>query len=387
MSSSILRSYGLRIGTISSSLALSLCLAGCPSSGTGGDNPDGSTGSDSGSGSDDGSMNGPCTPGDTGLAATQRDCRYFPSSAPWYRDVTTARPASDSAAITSWMEGASPPNGFGTGRLRIDFSIPAIEVPAGTAKRTFQTVSGYYYTPDCDNAPVPLVTGGAVEDYPNHLGYNCSGFSAGEDCHILLVSRSEKRLYEMYHSTVDTGGAFRVGCLAVWDLNMTDVNSRGQQCTSADAAGFPVAALMFTPEEVQAGSINHAVRFILPNSMIRMRKYVQPATHGTNTTGPATSGPYGFRMRLKSSFNVAALKPGAQVVARALQKYGMLMADGGNIALTAQSDVLSSVKWSDPSVNLTADDLNTLKASDFDVIEYETPTDVTYNCTRTQITN
>ena len=91
------------------------------------------------------------------------------------------------------------------------------------------------------------------------------------------------------------------------------------------------------------------------------------------------------RLRLRASYPLTSLSPAARVVARALQKYGMLLADGGNIALTAQSDVLSSVKWS--AVGFSADSLSALKATDFEVISYGTPTDVTYNCTRTPITN
>lgn len=96
---------------------------------------------------------------------------------------------------------------------------------------------------------------------------------------------------------------------------MIQSNGRGQQCTSADDAGFPIAPLLFTADEIKAGRIEHAIRFILPNDMIRARKYVAPATHGTNTSGPATSGPYGFRMRLKAGFPVETLSPAAQVVA------------------------------------------------------------------------
>ncbi|HRI50743.1 MAG TPA: hypothetical protein PLW65_11225 [Pseudomonadota bacterium] len=325
--------------------------------------------------------------------ATQVSQRYFPATAPWYTDVSTAAVAADSSAITAWMVGASAPNGFGTGKLKVDFSIVTVDVPAGTAKRTPTKVTDYFYTPDCDTAPIPVPSGGAVEQTYGvapvftspFSGYNCANFSSGADCHLLFVARGESRLYEVYHGTIDSANTFRTGCLAIWNTSTTSVNGRGQQCSSADAAGFPIAPLLFTPEEIQAGQINHAIRFILPNRMIRARKYVAPGTHGTNTTGPATAPPYAARLRLRASYPLTSLSPAARVVARALQKYGMLLADGGNIALTAQSDVLSSVKWS--AVGFTADALAALKATDFEVISYGTPTDVTYNCTRTPITN
>jgi len=94
--------------------------------------------------------------------------------------------------------------------MRIDFSITAVDAPAGTAKRAYQTVDGYYYTPDCDLAPIPLPPGGVVEDYPqdpppadSFTGYDCSGFADGADCHMIVVSRSEQRIYEIYHATID----------------------------------------------------------------------------------------------------------------------------------------------------------------------------------------
>ena len=376
---------GLGVRSLISGTALWLCA--CSGGNTAATNadlagttPDGSTAS--------GDMSGPPVV-ITGVHATQAQGRYFPDAAPWYRDVSAAPLAPDSAAITNYMLTAAAPNGWVTGKLKVDFSIAALNVPSGTAKRAYQIDNGFYYTPDCDRASVPLPAGGVVEDYPPpplttpFSGYNCSGFAGGSDCHILLVARAEKRVYELYHGTVDSGGAFRAGCLAIWDTTANNPNGRGQQCTSADAAGFPVSALLFSADEIKAGVIDHAIRFILPNSMIRAKKYVAPATHGTNTTGPATAGPYGFRMRLKASYPVNTLSPAAQVVARALQKYGMLMADGGNVTLTAQSDQLSTVKWAD--VGFDANSLQALKATDFEVIDYGTPTDVNFNCTRQQI--
>jgi hypothetical protein len=329
--------------------------------------------------------------GGAGAAATQADGPYFPPGAVWYEDVSNADVSAESAAITQWMESHSPPNGWGTGKMKIDFSIVAVDVPPGTPKRKYNTGGGYYQ-PDCDKAPIPVPEGGAVEEnwqVPTDFstpfsGYNCTSYGGGGDCHMLFVSRTENRIYELYRATIDPSDTFTAGCLALWDISKVyDVNGRGQQCTSADAAGFPIAALMFTVEEVQAGEINHAIRFIMPNDMVRNKKYVSPATHGTNTTGPATSFPYGTRLRLRADYPLSTLSPAAQVVAKAMQKYGMLHADGGNLTLTAQSDVLSTVKWGDVGLNATS--LGALKATDFEVLKFGPPFDVTYNCQRTPI--
>jgi len=330
---------------------------------------------------------------DSTLCASQAEGRYFPDDAWFYQDASQAPVAPDSDAITAWMVQEMGPGGWGSGTMRIDFSIVAVDAPAGTAKRDFTLEPDYYYEPDCDTAPVPLPPGGYVEDYPQDppdpnnqwAGYDCSGFGEGADCHMIVVSRSEQRLYEIYHATLDVEDTFRGGCEAVWSTGAAPgPDGRGQQCTSADAAGFPIAPLLFSAEEVKAGLIDHAIRFILPNTMIRAKKYVSPATHGTNTSGPATAIPYGGHMRLKADYPVETLKPAAQVVARALQKYGMYMSDGGSIALTAQADVVSCATWAE--VDLGPHDLNTLKATDFEVIDHGPTIDVTYECQRTPVT-
>jgi serine/threonine-protein kinase len=148
-------------------------------------------------------------------------------------------------------------------------------------------------------------------------------------------------------------------------------DGRGLNCTSADAAGFPIAPLVFTPEEVASGEIPHAIRFVLPNSHIRKGAYVAPATHSTEaTTGAIDTPPYGARFRLRADYPVDKLPEGPRVVARAMQKYGMFLADGGNLTLTARSDRSSSIKWNGPDgLLLSPMDLAGLKVTDFEMID------------------
>ncbi|MBK7760609.1 MAG: hypothetical protein IPI35_30240 [Deltaproteobacteria bacterium] len=55
------------------------------------------------------------------------------------------------------------------------------------------------------------------------------------------------------------------------------------------------------------------------------------------------------------------------MVAKALQTYGMILADGGTIALTAQSDRLTTAKWDDWFTGTR--DLEDLAVADFEVVE------------------
>ena len=136
---------------------------------------------------------------------------------------------------------------------------------------------------------------------------------------------------------------------------------------------------------MKAGEVKHAIRFILPNDRIDPKVYVHPATHATrHTATAATPVPYGARLRLKSTFDLTQLpSDGARVVARALQKYGMFLADGGNIALTAQSDTYTQAKWDGL---LDARDLAMLKVTDFEMVDGGARIPLTLDCTRTPLT-
>ncbi len=182
------------------------------------------------------------------------------------------------------------------------------------------------------------------------------------------------------------GNQFFGGCLAVWDMTMIyPDDGRGDGCTSADAAGFPIAPLLFDADEVAAGSIDHAIRFILPNDHIRHYIYSRPATHSTNpTSGGADAPPYGVHLRLRADYPVDTLPTeGARVVARALQKYGMFLADGGQIALTARSDRFTTAKWDGL---LAPQDLVDLSPGDFAVVDHGPTLDYQQvECTRTPL--
>jgi serine/threonine-protein kinase len=300
---------------------------------------------------------------------------YFPDGAFMYQRVDTAQLDPDSSKITSWLANNG---GWGTGSLRIDFSIEVLEADANTKKRAFQRTDDFY-TPDCDPAPMPVPANGALE---GETGYACT---QDGDCHLLVVSRAEHRLYEMWRANI-VGDQFYGGCMAIWDMSRVyGPEGRGEQCTSADAGGFPIAPLLFSADEVKAGKIDHAIRFILPNERMRSKTYQHPGTHAGGPAGPTDAPIYGSRWRLKSSFNLASLpNEGARTVARALQQYGMVLADGGNIALTGQSDRFTAAKWDGL---LDSHDLAGIKPSDFEVVQTGEPIPVTNDCTRAPITN
>jgi len=294
---------------------------------------------------------------------------YFETQMFFNRDVSASAPAANSDAIIASLRAAG---GWGNGdTMQIDFSFDVLLASASTPVETF-TATGDFYTPDCDQVPVPVPPGGNLE---GEDAYACTGDG---DCHLLVFDHDAGKLYEMWRANMTT--MFYGGCLAVWDTRATYTDAlRGDQCTSADAAGFPISPLLFTADEVAAGTIDHAIRFILPNDRVQ-RGFVHPATHATNTTGDANAPFYGVHLRLRADYPVDSLpSEGAKVVARAMQRFGMYHADGGQIALTAQSDKHTTAKWDGL---LDPHDLADLAVEDFEVIDHGAMIPLTYDCQR-----
>ena len=286
---------------------------------------------------------------------------YFPAGAIWTKDISHAPLDPQSSTIIAWLADAG---GWGSGKMNVDFSLRVLQANATTPQVPFRKGPDFY-TADSDMVSTfPLPAGGGIEGEP---GYQCSG----GDCHLILADRAHGKLYEAYQANYSEN-SLSANFLAVWDLNrIYPPSGRGDQCTSADAAGFPIAPLLFNADELAAGSINHAIRFILPNPRIRAHVFVHPATHAGNPLGPVTAPPMGAHFRLKASFDLSKLTPAAQVVARAMQKYGMFLSDGGNMALTAQNDRDTTAKYTD--MDFGSHDLQALKVTDFEVLELGTP--------------
>ncbi len=294
-----------------------------------------------------------------------------------YQDVSAADVHPDSGAITQWLED----NGsWGTGVMRIDFSIEVLEAVADTPNRTF-IESGDFYSPDCDAVEMPVPEGGALE---GESGYECT---TDGDCHLIVVDRRVNRLFEMWRANI-VGSEFYGGCLAAWDMTRVYApEGRGEQCTSADAAGFPIAPLLLTADEVAAAAagtaeIDHAIRFILPNASMRAGYYTRPGTHAGGPSSADASAPvYGGRWRLRADFDMNRLpNDAARAVARGLQRYGMALADGGNIALTFQSDRFTTGKWADLFDSYA---LEAILPTDFEVLDTGPNIELTYDCVRT----
>ncbi|HWB75225.1 MAG TPA: hypothetical protein VG755_09720, partial [Nannocystaceae bacterium] len=238
---------------------------------------------------------------------------------PWNTDISGAALASDSQAVIDYLEA----NVQSDARFQIDFSIPILYADASTPHMMFTPddgPDGTFYSPDCDPAPIPVPEDGHIE---GEEAYSCDNDG---DCHLIVVDYDACRLYEQWRSNF--GGGTAGGCLAIWELDREyDETLRGDYCSSADGAGLPIAPLLFTADEVEAGEIRHALRFTVARTRAA---FVFPARHEASSLTDADLPAMGQRLRLKRTVDVSRLPRQARVVARALQRYGMLVADNGS---------------------------------------------------------
>jgi hypothetical protein len=326
----------------------------------------------------------------------------FPPGSVWRQNITAATPHPNSASMITQLQTLG---GFGNGRLQIDFSIRVVRAGAGVPLVPITSIASAdpndaYYLPDCDalGSQVPVPPGATIE---GESGMSCDVFNG--DCHYLVTQGN--LLYEVYRTTV-SAGSMQSQCLATWQLDVVyPPEGRGEHCTSADAAGFPIAPLLFNADEIQAsltadatgnGDLGHAIRFILPNNRMASdvslggvlgRLYVRPASHAGGPNGPAASVPYGARLRLRSDFPLTNYNPAARVILNTLKRYGMVLADGGTVALTAESDLYTTTSWASLGIASRVFDqtagATTVLASDFAVLDTGARIGETYDCVPT----
>ena len=158
--------------------------------------------------------------------------------------------------------------------------------------------------------PVPIPPEAPIE----------GGASSDGDRHILVLDRDNCVLYELFYAFQATGGGWRAGSGAIFDLRSNALRPRGW--TSADAAGLPILPGLVRYDEVASGEITHALRFTVPQTQ---RAFDWPARHFASSLTGAQYPPMGLRMRLRASFDVSGFSPPVQVILRALKKYGMIL--------------------------------------------------------------
>jgi hypothetical protein len=279
-----------------------------------------------------------------GTAAVTTGCSIFPADNVWHADVSKLPVAANSSTLVASIgAGAAVHADFGSGNWDgAPIGIPITTVPAnqGTVRVSFQ------YQDESDPGPYPVPANAAIE----------GGAASTGDRHVIVYDPAHCRDYELYDAHRQSDGSWQAGSGAVYDLRRNQLRTAGW--TSADAAGLPVLAGLVRYDEVAAGHIDHAIRITVPSSR---NSYVWPARHAASDSSDSSLPPMGLRLRLKASVSVAGLPAQARVVARAMQQYGVIVADNGSPWYISGAP---DSRWSNDALHA----LGGLTGSDFEVV-------------------
>jgi hypothetical protein len=271
-------------------------------------------------------------------------CPVFPAENPWNQRVDKLPVAADSAQLIGSIGLDAPVHAdFGSGTwdgapIGIPFDVVSARTP--TRRVSFE------YADESDRVPYPIPARVHIE----------GGAHATGDRHAILVDKSTCRLYELYDLRPQ-GHGWTAGSGAVWNLRSNHLRPAGW--TSADAAGLPIFPGLARWDEVARGRIDHALRFTAPETR---RAYVYPARHYASSSNDPSLPPMGLRVRLKASVNVSSFPPQARVVLRALQRYGMILADNGSPWYVSGAP---NKHWSNDQLH----SLGRLTGADFEVVD------------------
>ena len=266
-------------------------------------------------------------------------CATFPPGDELDRDVSGAAMAGDSDQIIARI-GAD-----GGDFIHPDFGsnphygIPYVVVPADQPGVPIRFRA---YGDESDPGPYPVPPGASIE----------GGRRSDGDRHVLVVRRPQSpggtcTLYELYRGREVGGarGAWSADSGAIFDLGAPLAGQRPAGWTSADAAGLPIYPGLVTYEEVASGEIDHAIRVTFEQTR---RGYISPATHYASDSCHRYRPPMGLRLRLGAGYDISAMTGAARVIAVAMKRYGLIVADNGsNWFISGSTDR----RWSDANLN------------------------------------
>ena len=271
-------------------------------------------------------------------------CPVFPADNVWNADISQLPVDPHSAQWLASMNSGSTnlhPDFGSSGDPAAPYGIPYTVVTSAHPKVSVS----FQYASESDAGPYPFGS-----DTPIEGGQNASG-----DRHAIMVDASSCTLYELYNAQYSASGS-TAGSGAIWNLNSDAL--RPATWTSADAAGLPIFPGLLRPDEVLAGAVTHAIRFTAARTDT---SFIWPARHQAGSRSDPTLPPMGARFRLKATFNISGYSSATQVVLRAMQHYGLILADNGSNWYFQGS---ASNSWGDQLIS----ELKSIPASAFEAV-------------------
>jgi hypothetical protein len=271
--------------------------------------------------------------------------RMFPDDNPWNQDISKAPVDPRSFEILrniGLYKGLHPD--FGT-----YYDGQPIGIPYHVVSGKQPKVPISFEVPDeSDPGPYPIPPNIVVEGGPKSDG----------DRHILVLDRDNWLLYEAYRCFPDGRGGWKSVGGAIFDLKTNRL--RRMYDTSADAAGLPILPGLVRYDEVFIDKeIRHALRFTVSKSR---KGFVYPARHFASPHTDPDLPPMGMRVRLRADFKLTGYSPECQIILKALQKYGMFLADNGEDWFISGAP---DPRWNDQTLR----ELKKVQGQHFEVIQ------------------
>jgi hypothetical protein len=274
-------------------------------------------------------------------------CPVFPATSVWNQRVDKLPVASNSATLIASIGLDSPVHAdFGSGLW--DGSRIGIPYVVVDGKKTPKSHVTFDYADESDKGPYPIPANVPIEGQP--------AVTDG-DRHAIVLDRDTCKLYELY-ALHRQGAGWAAGSGAIWNLRSNALRPAGW--TSADAAGLPILpGLARWDGDASTGAIDHALRFTAERTR---STYIYPARHEASSAGDPSLPPMGLRVRLKANVDISHLPPQARIVAMAMKRYGMILADNGSSWYVSGAP---SPRWSNDQLHA----LGQLTGADFEVVD------------------
>jgi hypothetical protein len=233
------------------------------------------------------------------------NCPVFPADNVWNTPVNNLPVSPYSAEWLAAMDASTTNLQFVWG--------PPYGMPITVVSPSQPLVNITFASSGNDPGPYPFSADTGIE----------GGADATGDRHAIMINPSTCTDYELYKAYYSASGSTADNG-AIYNLNSDAL--RPHNLATVDASGLPLVAGIARYDELEDGAITHAIRV---QAVDTDTQYIWPATAGEGSADNPDLPPMGARFRLSASFNISTYSPQVQVVLRALQTYGLILADNG----------------------------------------------------------
>jgi hypothetical protein len=251
----------------------------------------------------------------------------FSRDSPWNRVLPAAVPlAANSQAIVLNLE-ADKLGGIAWPLMTETYSAPIYVVDQHTPVRRWR----YDNCSRAAGTHPPFMA--ALEAVPTPEGMLVSN---GSDAEVAIYQPGTDTYWDFWRASVDASGEWS----ACWGGKIDNYSkSPGvfEAPLGATATGLALGAFLIRIDELRRGEIDHAINIATLRTRASCHSY--PANRNDGNTPDENIACEGQRFRLDPSFDVAALaNPAVRTIARAMQRYGLILTDKSSALITQAED-------------------------------------------------